>query len=347
MNLESLIHRIWYRPRVSAYAVLLWPLSLVFSLLASVNLLLFKLKIKPSIRLPVPVVVVGNITAGGTGKTPLTIALSRSLSALGWRVGIISRGYGRSDDGEQALEVQLDSLPAEVGDEPLLMRRSLTDVPVFVARRRAEAGRALLAAYPAVDIFLCDDGLQHYALQRDFEVCVIDGARGLGNGLRLPAGPLRESIRRLKSVNAVVINGVLPERTELASSIGQYIDGYGSSYQMTLQAEHCYRLNDPGQTRSAADFTEPLHAVVGIGNPRRFFNTLSGLGFCFSEHVFPDHHAFELADLPPLGEIIVTEKDAVKLAALNLGAASDRIWVLPIKAVLSPDLAQRIDHYLK
>ncbi|QLG86890.1 tetraacyldisaccharide 4'-kinase [Chitinibacter bivalviorum] len=354
MNLESLIHRIWYRRSPSIGAILLWPLSLVFAALAAVNRLLFQFGLKKSARLPVPVVVVGNITVGGTGKTPLTIALARRLSELGWRVGIISRGYGRQGDDGAARTVALDSLPQDVGDEPLLMRRALADlnVPVFVARRRAEAGRALLAANSKVNLIICDDGLQHYALVRDFEICVIDAARGLGNGLRLPAGPLREGKSRLNTVNAVVLNGVLPSNQEGYLSTGQYRGEYPSLHQMRLAAQSCYRLNDPSQTRHASDFAAPLQAVVGIGNPQRFFNTLAELGFRYSEHVFPDHHAFTLADLPPSGEIILTEKDAVKIAALlppigtdnaTDAAWSDRIWVLPVKAVISPDLAQRID----
>jgi tetraacyldisaccharide 4'-kinase len=354
MNLESLIHRIWYRRRLSMGAALLWPLSLIFTALAALNAALFKLGIKTSTRLPVPVIVVGNITVGGTGKTPLTIALARRLSELGWRVGIISRGYGRADDNGAARAVALDSLPRDVGDEPLLMRRSLADldVPVFVARRRAEAGRALLAAYPAVDLLLCDDGLQHYALARDFEICVVDATRGVGNGLRLPAGPLREGVARLATVNAVVINGVLPAELDNNLPVAQYGGEYVSRHQMQLLAERCYRLGDRHDTRTAADFAAPLHAVVGIGNPQRFFNTLSELGFRYHEQVFPDHHAFTLADLPATGEIIVTEKDAVKIAALLSAADTERawggrIWVLPVQAVISPDLAQRIDIHLK
>lgn len=354
MNLESLIHRIWYRRRLSVGAALLWPLSLLFAAIAALNAALFKLGIKKSTRLPVPVIVVGNITAGGTGKTPLTIALARRLSELGWRVGIISRGYGRADDDGAARAVELDSLPREVGDEPLLMRRSLADldVPVFVARRRAEAGRALLAAYPAVDLLLCDDGLQHYALARDFEICVVDATRGVGNGLRLPAGPLREGVARLATVNAVVTNGVFPVGLDGSLSTEQYSGGYVTHHQMQLLAERCYRLDDQHDTRTAADFAAPLHAVVGIGNPQRFFNTLASLGFRYLEQVFPDHHAFTLADLPAAGEIIVTEKDAVKIAALLSAADTERawggrIWVLPVQAEISPDLAQRIDIHLK
>ncbi|WP_373974615.1 tetraacyldisaccharide 4'-kinase [Chitinibacter sp. SCUT-21] len=358
MSLESLIHRIWYRPSLSLGAVILWPLSLLFAALAAVNAALFKLGIKKSTRLPVPVVVVGNITAGGTGKTPLTMALARGLSALGYQVGIISRGYGRHDDDGAARAVELASLPSEVGDEPLLMRRSLADlpVPVFVARRRAEAGRALLAAYPNVNLLLCDDGLQHYALARDFEICVLDAARCLGNGLRIPAGPLREAKTRLSTVNALVVNGVsdvVPISDWLA---GLHGNGYMSSHQMSLLADACYCLNDASQKRLPTDFAAPLHAVVGIGNPQRFFNTLASLGFSYTEHVFPDHHAFTLADLPCEGEIIVTEKDAVKIAALlqnkaqldaTQGALGDRIWVLPVNAVISPDLAQRIDRLIQ
>ncbi|WP_047393067.1 tetraacyldisaccharide 4'-kinase [Chitinibacter sp. ZOR0017] len=349
MKLEALLLRIWYCPRPPLLAWLLWPLSGLFAALAAVNKACFKLGLKATIQLPVPVVVVGNITVGGTGKTPLTIALARRLAELGWQVGIISRGYGGA--AQQPTEVLPDSLPATVGDEPLLLRRA-TGVPVFVARQRAAAGQALLARYPAVNLLLCDDGLQHYALGRALEICVVDGARGLGNGLRLPAGPLRESPARLRTVNAVVVNGVSAIESIKSIAIDEYPAGYLGDYQMTLAAGACYRLDQPSLTATAASLPVRgvLHALVGIGNPERFFATLRAQGYAFRPCAFPDHHAFVPADLPVLGAddaLIVTEKDAVKLAAMNPPPPSDRIWVLPVAAQLSPDLACRIDEFLK
>ncbi|QZA80068.1 tetraacyldisaccharide 4'-kinase [Deefgea piscis] len=332
MKIESFLNRIWYG-RLTIWAVLLWPLSVLFALLAKLNALLFQLKIKPSTRLPVPVVVVGNITVGGTGKTPLTIYLAQQLTQLGWQVGIISRGYARSgDDKNTPLAVTVDSDPAVVGDEPLLLARA-SKVPVFVARQRASAGLALLAAHPEVNVLLCDDGLQHYALARDIELCVIDAARGLGNGLRLPAGPLREPRGRLGQVSVVVLNG-RPD-FDLLSEL------YPPQFVMQLAASACYQLHHPEIKRHAADFDgESLTAMVGMGNPARFFATLRGLNYQFVEQAMPDHHAFCAADLPASGAIIVTEKDAVKLAALNLMADGDRIWVLPVTAQIEPNLAQ-------
>lgn len=338
MNIESFLNRIWYS-RLSIWAILLWPLSMLFALLASINSLLYRCKIKSTIRLPVPVIVVGNITVGGTGKTPLTVYLAQELTKLGWNVGIISRGYARAGiDANAPLAVTPKSHPSEVGDEPLLLARA-TGVPVFVARQRGIAGRALLAAHPTVNVLLCDDGLQHYALARDIELCVIDGARGLGNGLRLPAGPLREAPRRLRSVSALVVNGGNPA-LNLPHSTPQFT--------MHLQAQTCYQLTYPEVRRTASDFAdETLTAMPGIGNPTRFFATLRDLNYRFTEQAMPDHHAFLVQDLPQNGAVIVTEKDAVKLASLNLGADGDRIWVLPVAAQIEPNLADWLDAQLR
>ena len=332
MNIESFLNRIWYN-RLSIWAIVLWPLSLLFALLATVNKQLYRCNIKSSSKLPVPVIVVGNITVGGTGKTPLTVYLAQELTKLGWNVGIVSRGYARTGDDKNVPQaVTPQSNPAEVGDEPLLLARA-TGVPVFVARQRAVAGRALLAAYPSVNVILCDDGLQHYALARDIELCVIDGVRGLGNGLRLPAGPLREPESRLRSVDAIVFNGAGSQKTMMDWLVLEHGGNDVAGFQMELQAKHCYRLNDVNDVRSATDFAgETLTAMPGIGNPARFFATLHDLNFRFTEQAMPDHHAFSVQDLPASGAIIVTEKDAVKLSALNLGVDGDRIWVLPVAA---------------
>ena len=342
MNIESVINRIWYR-RLSFWAILLWPLSMLFVLLAAINTLLYRCKIKSTIQLPVPVIVVGNITVGGTGKTPLTVYLAQELTKLGWNVGIISRGYARAGiDVNNPQEVTPQSHPAEVGDEPLLLARATASchVPVFVARQRGVAGQALLAQHPNVNVLLCDDGLQHHALARDIELCVIDGARGLGNGLRLPAGPLREARSRLKTVDAIVFNG--------SHCLDWLSEQYPVQYAMQLQAQACYQLNAPHNRRVAADFANAtLTAMPGIGNPARFFNTLRALDYSFSEQAMPDHHLFTPQDLPQNGAIIVTEKDAVKLASLNLGADGDRIWVLPVAAHVAPNLAAWLDAKLQ
>ncbi len=328
------IEQVWYS-RFSWQSLLLLPFAAVFALIAAARRGLFRCGALASRSLPVPVVVVGNLTAGGAGKTPLTLYLARELSEKGWRPGIISRGYRGSV--REPLEVTPDTSPGLCGDEPLLLTRS-SGVPVFVCPDRAAAGRALLAQHPQVDVILCDDGLQHYRLARDIELCVIDGARGFGNGLPIPAGPLREPVSRLGSVDAVIVNGA-----------GE-MPLHASGFRMWLEADGFRALNDPGRVCSAEEFAgKKLAAVCGIGNPARFFASLSGLGLVFSEHPFPDHHHYAVADLPAADLILVTEKDAVKLAALpGLGALGDKIRVLPVSARLEPDLAEwligKLDH---
>ncbi|WP_018749127.1 tetraacyldisaccharide 4'-kinase [Chitiniphilus shinanonensis] len=321
----SFLDRLWYTPR-HPLSLLLRPLSWLFGALAARRRARYRRDPTLSTRLPVPVLVVGNLSVGGTGKTPLTAWLARALVAHGRRPGIVSRGYGGA--ARQPVAVTPDSDPALVGDEPLLLARA-TGVPVFVCRQRAEAGSALLAAHPEVDLILCDDGLQHLALARDLELCVIDGARGLGNGALLPAGPLREPPSRLAEVDAVVVNGAGDPALPPAVP----------AFAMRLAPQRFHRLDDASRQRDAADFAAPPTAVCGIGNPARFFATLDALGLAHLPRPFADHHPFTLADLPP-GELVVTEKDAVKLAALpGLGDAGARIWVLPVVAELSPDLA--------
>ncbi|HJV93759.1 MAG TPA: tetraacyldisaccharide 4'-kinase [Azonexus sp.] len=317
------LQRLWFEQRRLSPALwLLLPLAWVFPLLAWLNR-----RLTAAERLPVPVVVVGNITVGGAGKTPLSIWLARQLSTRGWRPAIVSRGYGGA--AAEPRPVTASALPGEVGDEPILLARR-SGVPVWVGRNRAAAGRALLAAHPEVDIVLCDDGLQHYRLARDVELAVFDG-RGAGNGWRLPLGPLREPLRRLATVDAVVCNGVPDGR--LDRSIPQFA--------MHLEAGVFYRLDDPGQTCEAASLQgKKLHALAGIGDPGRFFRTLTALGLVFEAHPFPDHHAYVAADLAFArdGILLMTEKDAVKCVGLTAGET----WVLPVEAELSPALIDLI-----
>jgi tetraacyldisaccharide 4'-kinase len=331
--LADLLTRHWYRPAMLVPALLL-PFSLLFALIGAIRRELFRKHILRSQSLPVPVVVVGNLTAGGAGKTPLTIALAQSLSAKGWKVGIISRGYGGQNLSPRSVEI--DSDPAQSGDEPILLRRA-TGMPVFVCRDRYAAGAALLEQHPDVNLLLCDDGLQHYRLARDLELCVIDGARGLGNRLLLPSGPLREPVYRLDRVDALVMNGQghAPEHAHI--------------FQMQLQAGEFYRLCAPEQHCLASDLHgQKITALCGIGNPQRFFKTLRDLGLAFTEQAMPDHHVFSAADLPTEGLIVVTEKDAVKLAHLPECRGNDRIRVLPVSATICPDLAgwitERLNH---
>ncbi|MCL2636128.1 MAG: tetraacyldisaccharide 4'-kinase [Betaproteobacteria bacterium] len=317
------LQRSWFAQRRLPPALwFLLPLAALFFLLARLKRWLTRPQ-----RLPVPVVVVGNITVGGAGKTPLTLWLSERLREKGWRPGIVSRGYGGSATAPRP--VAADAAPAEVGDEPLLLARR-GGVPVWVGRDRAAAGRALLAAHPEVDLLLCDDGLQHHRLARDVELAVFDD-RGAGNGCLLPAGPLREPLARLSTVDAVVCNGAADSRLPPAVPC----------FAMRLQAGTFYRLGQPEQTCTPAQLAgRRWHALAGIGDPERFFRTLEALGLSFSRHPFPDHHAYTAADLTfaAAGGLLMTEKDAVKCAGLSTGDA----WVLPVEAELSPALVELV-----
>lgn len=312
----------WYmRPPAPALWPLL-PLSGLYALLTAVRRQLYRCGALPSYRLPVPVIVVGNLTAGGSGKTPLVLWLVQQFVQRGWRPGIISRGYGRTSKHVQ--QVKADSQWTLVGDEPLLMVRR-SGVPVFVGHDRASAGRALLAAYPECNVIISDDGLQHYRLQRTAEVVVFD-ARGAGNGWLLPAGPLREPFRRLASSTAVVWNGPADERRACAAS-------RLPQFAMRLVSGDFIAVNGEAR-RCEAEFLRrrKLYAVAGIGNPSRFFQQIRSLGLQCEEHPFADHHPYVAADLAFAqdGALLMTEKDAVKCSALVAGEA----WALPVEAVI-------------
>lgn len=316
--------RWWYRRRLAPALLPLLPLSWLFRLLTAVRRALYRHGVLPSVRLPVPVVVVGNLTVGGAGKTPLVLWLVARLREKGWRPGIVSRGYGATADGARA--VTADSSPAEVGDEPLLLARR-SGAPVFVGRDRVAAGRALLAAYPECDVLVSDDGLQHYRLQRTLELVVFDG-RGAGNARLLPAGPLREPLARLDAAGAVIWNGEPEARVARRA-------GALPQFSMRLSGRRFTALNDPcRQCDAEALRGKRLHALAGIGDPARFFRQLEGLGLAFTAHPFPDHHAYSAADLAFArdGVLLMTEKDAVKCAAIYAGEA----WALPVEAEILP-----------
>lgn len=318
----------WYRRRL---AVALWPLlplSWLFGLLAGLRRWLYGCGALHSCRLSVPVVVVGNLTIGGSGKTPLVLWLVRRLREQGWRPGIISRGYGGS--GDQIRSVSAASLSSLVGDEPLLLARR-SGVPVFVGRDRVAAGQALLAAHPDCDVIVSDDGLQHYRLKRTVQVVVFD-SRGAGNGRLLPAGPLREPLRRLAGVDAVVWNGPAERRVEGAAR-------HLPQFDMRLAGQRFVAISGR-QSNCDADFLKgrQLHAIAGIGDPRRFFSQLKALGLEFEAHPFPDHHPYSDADLAFArhGVLLMTEKDAVKCEPLVTGEA----WALPVEAVITSQPGQ-------
>ncbi len=311
----------WYR--ITPLHLILLPVSLVFRLLVATRRALYRSGILASDKLPVPVIVIGNITVGGSGKTPLTLWLAQQLVEYGWHPGIISRGYGGTAKFPQAVHAASD--PAEVGDEAVLMaQRKLC--PVWVGRDRPAAARALLQAHPECDVLLSDDGLQHYRLRRDVEIVVVDGTRRYGNGWLLPAGPLREPQSRLLAADAVVINGG-------AATAGEY--------SMQLDGTVFYNLLNPDTTARAADFNgQNLHAMAGIGHPQRFFAHLNRLGLKVQAHPFSDHHRYVPADLvyTDANAILMTEKDAVKCAPF----ATEKCWVLRVDAQLEPTLTQFI-----
>lgn len=322
--MERLQHH-WYR--LSPLHLLLIPLSLIFRALAAVRRALYRGGLLASVRLPVPVVIVGNISVGGTGKTPLTLWLAQQLIEEGWHPGIVSRGYTKAAERTRKTlqEVTSDDTADEVGDEPLLMaQRALC--PVWIGRDRPAAAQALLDAHPECDIILSDDGLQHYRLQRDAEIVVVDGARRFGNGLLLPAGPLREPVSRLHEVDAVVVNGG---------------EAQGSEFAMRLEGTSFYNLLNPEMLVLAGAFAgQRLHAIAGIGHPQRFFAHLEHLGLPAQRHAFPDHHRYTASDIAfaDADAILMTEKDAVKCAPF----ATERCWVLRVDAQVSPALTRLI-----
>ena len=335
----------WWRPDLTGRAALLLPLSWLFGALAGLRRALYRARLLRVTHVPVPVIVVGNLTAGGSGKTPLVIALVHALRAEGYTAGVISRGYGGAHDrdssdasGGAPLEITAGIDPAQSGDEPLLIRRR-TGAPVFVSRDRPRAAQAVLNAYADVNVILSDDGLQHYALARDIEIAVFD-ERGVGNGRLLPAGPLREPLARAASVTAIVRNVA----EENMAKIGSH-QGFPASFTMQLAPLPCYQLVNTSETCKAnllpaRSASGAFAAVAGIGDPARFFATLRALGLRFSEHPFGDHHAFTRDDLATIDAdlIVMTEKDALKCAAFN----DARIWVLPVEARIDPALINLI-----
>ncbi|HEY4541215.1 MAG TPA: tetraacyldisaccharide 4'-kinase, partial [Noviherbaspirillum sp.] len=321
--------RAWARRGLLAWALL--PLSLIFFLLSTLRRGLYRLGWLRVQRLPVPVIVVGNVFVGGTGKTPFTIWLLGALRALGYVPGVVSRGYGGA--GGDPLIVLADSDPAQVGDEPLLIARR-SGAPVVVGRARADAGHALLKAHPEVNVIVADDGLQHYALARDVEV-VLQDERGNGNGWVLPAGPLREPASRQRDFT--VINAAA-----LPAGAAQ------PAFQMTLAARDVYRLSDPAHPQplvSVAAGASRIAAAAGIGNPGRFFGMLSACGVRVDEEIpLPDHYDFSINPFAQTqaGLILITEKDAVKCAQLESFINDPRLWVVPVSAEIDMALAHRI-----
>lgn len=310
------LERRWYSPDPAP--LVLRPLAALYGAVAD---RIAASKQVQAVRVPVPVIVVGNISVGGTGKTPLTLWLVEQAIALGFRPGVISRGHGGHANA-YPLRVDAGTDPAECGDEPALIA-GRGGVPVAVAPDRIAAAR-LLIEQDRVDLLIADDGLQHYRLARDLELCVIDGARGLGNGARLPAGPLREPAGRLSTVDAVIVNG--PLRVPLPAHGRPQLT-------MRLATDRATRLVG-GETRPLSAFAgQTVRAVAGIGHPPRFFAALEAAGLVVMPQPFPDHHRYAASDLA-FGDtrpLLMTEKDAVKCRAF----AEPHWWMVPAEATLS------------
>lgn len=326
-TIATALTRAWLRRGPLACA--LWPVSLVFGALGAVRRLLFRSGLLASARLPVPVVIVGNIFIGGTGKTPFTIWLAEALRAAGFTPGIISRGHGGV--GSAPRLVAGDALAAEVGDEPLLIARR-SGCPVMVGRDRPAAARALLEQFPHVDVIISDDGLQHYALQRDVEIMLFDG-RGAGNGWLLPAGPLREPVSRRRDFT--VVNAPQAHAGNLR----------GALFYMRMAGTHAEQLIDRSKRVALPTLrAQRIVAAAGIGNPGRFFATLRGAGLEFAELPLPDHHDFLDDPFRTLDAdiILITEKDAVKCGQIENLKRDPRLWVVPVTAQLDAALAEQI-----
>jgi tetraacyldisaccharide 4'-kinase len=309
--------------------LLLLPISWLFSIVVTLRRFLYKSGFFHSYRLNVPVIVVGNINVGGAGKTPIVIWLAEQLKLSGYKPGIISRGYGSSLVG--IATVSPDSDPSDVGDEPVLIAMR-TACPVFVGAKRVEVGLALLKAHPECDIIISDDGLQHYALQRDVELVVFDSVKGFGNGALLPAGPLREPISRLKTVDVIVGNG-------LQSGVSQVVTPV--PIEMQLKASTFYNLNNRQLELSPAEFAgKSITAVAGIGNPDRFFHQLSAMGLHFKSKAYNDHYQYRAQDFEDIDTdiVIMTEKDAVKCTSF----ARPSFWVLPVRAQIDKQLLTNV-----
>ena len=308
--------RFWLKN--TSRSVLLLPVSWVFRIASGVRRASYNWGLRPRARLTVPVLIIGNIFVGGTGKTPLVLWMVRYLRSMGKRPGVITRGYGgQAKDWPQVVDAGSD--PYDVGDEPVLLAQR-GGCPVVASPDRVEAAQRLIDDF-GCDVIVSDDGLQHYALDRDLEVVVIDAARGLGNGHCLPAGPLREPRSRLRSVDLLVANGG---------------PSWLTPYYFTLRLNHAVSVADGDTTRKLADFGgEQAHAIAGIGNPDRFFAALGRFGIEVIQHPFADHYPFTAKDVnfDDGVPVLMTEKDAVKCREL----AGSLHWAVPAETVLTAE----------
>ena len=310
----------WYAN--APWLILLTPVSLLFRLASGLRRFAYRTGLLTNHRLPVPVIVVGNLTVGGTGKTPLVAWLADYLRQAGFRPGIISRGY-RGQTGTWPQRVNPDSDPVMVGDEAVMLAGQ-TRCPIAVGPDRVAAARAVIEQGDC-NLVLSDDGLQHYALGRDIEIAVIDGVRRFGNGRLLPTGPLREPLSRLETVDLSVVNGGTDE----------------CDYRMQVHIVQAHKLDDRTMVRPLTEFRDSVvHAVAGTGHPERFFSALRQAGLQVEAHPFPDHHVFQQKDLDfhDARPVLMTAKDAVKCRKL----AGNNLWYVPVKIDLPPAFGSRL-----
>lgn len=338
-RLRTWIQKQWYQKTLSPWLWVLIPFALIFDAIVRLRRLAYQKKILKSHSFQsehstenlanknqIPIIVVGNITVGGTGKTPLVIHIAKLLKQHSLRVGIVSRGYFGNKSSDAVEEVYANSDPLLVGDEAVLLAKRVF-CPIVVANDRVKAVKRLLEVH-AVDVIISDDGLQHYPLKRDIEIAVVDGKKRLGNGWTLPAGPLREPKSRLVTVDHVVVNCPLSFDNDV-------------EYDMELRPRTVYNGKDPGQQQTLTAFQQQkIHALAGIGFPDRFFDLLKNYGLDIIAHPFPDHYRFQAKDiqfndgLP----VIMTEKDAVKCG----GFMTEHHWVLAVDAAVNPLFDMRL-----
>ena len=328
----------WLKPNTFSY--FLWPISLFYRFVVFIRFILFRLGFFKSQKLSVPVIVIGNLTVGGTGKTPLVIAVAEMLKSKGYKPGIMSRGY-KGNSKSWPRMVNPESLPSEVGDEPVLLARD-TQVPVVVGPRRVESGQYLLNQFDC-DVLISDDGFQHFALQRDLDIIVIDGDKQSNNHWCLPAGPYREPISSIKRAGIVVINSQY-ESKGVFEGLPQF--------QMRLDLQDAKSMTE-NRTCSLIEFIgKKVHAVAGIGHPQRFFKSLSDMGIKTINHAFADHHSYHPEDFGFTRDsldnekevtVLMTEKDAVKCHWVKDSPQELKqisYWTVPVVAKLPQDFVQ-------
>ena len=336
MPIHKWINTIWYK-HTPLYAYLLLPFTLLYQLSVYLRRQAYKYGLFQITQLDVPVFVVGNLSVGGTGKTPLLIALCEHFTARGISVGVVSRGYGAKPPS-YPFHVTSTSKASDAGDEPLLVAQR-TRAPVFIDPCRPRAAKALLLAFPDTDVIISDDGLQHYALHRDVEIAVVDSTRGVGNGFCLPLGPLREPVSRLTDIDFQVFS-------QMESTVLLALEA-PQQQLMQLQIGECYCLADPRQTQSLTTLSgSSVAAITGIGDPDRFFRMLRRFDIDVDAHAFADHHVFIEADFLTINSdmIFTTEKDAVKCH--DLAIDKQRVWVVQLSATLSDTLYQALHEHL-